>query len=98
MYLSQVSSHVAVAIDRYSASVMDDLDTVVCFFVFQQIRESPRKIQKHVVDLFVMRQFAQFASQYAFNSKELFAKSTPSLGLFFRNMATRRASIQVRFS
>ena len=34
---------------RYSASV-DDLETVGCFFDFQDMRESPRKTQKPVTE------------------------------------------------
>ena len=41
---SYVSSHVAVTMDLYSASA-DDLETVLCFPVFHEMRESPRNTQ-----------------------------------------------------
>jgi len=39
--LNHLSSHKANAIDLYSASA-EDLDTVGCFLVFQEIGELPR--------------------------------------------------------
>ena len=40
----RMSSLVTVAIDRYSASA-DDLETVVCFFVFHEIGDLPSVIK-----------------------------------------------------
>ena len=56
-----ISQHVD-AIYMYSASALD-LDTVVCFFVFQDIGALPRKIQYLVTDLLVSLHLAQSASQ-----------------------------------
>jgi len=50
-----------VAKARYSASE-DDLETVLCFLVFQDIKESPRKMQKPVVEWRVVIQEAQSES------------------------------------
>jgi hypothetical protein len=37
---NQINSHVALAIERYSASA-EERDTVGCFFVFQEIGDPP---------------------------------------------------------
>ena len=49
---SQVSSQVAMDIALYSASA-DERETTVCFFDLQEINESPRKMQKPIIDLCV---------------------------------------------
>jgi hypothetical protein len=41
---SQINSHVAVERALYSASD-EDLETVICFLAFQEIREFPKKKQ-----------------------------------------------------
>ena len=77
---SQVSSQVAFAIDLYSASA-DDLETVCCFFDFQEIKESPRNTQKPLTDLLLSRQPAQSESAKAFNwISELEGKKRPCPG------------------
>jgi len=52
------NSQVVIAIERHLAST-DDLDTICCFFVFQEIRESPRNIIQPVSDLQVSGQPSQ---------------------------------------
>lgn len=47
---NQISSLVVAARAWYSASA-DKRETVDCFLDFQEINESPRKIQKPVMDL-----------------------------------------------
>jgi len=53
----------------YSASV-DDWETIDCFLLFQEIRESPKKIQNSVTDLRSMGSLPWSASEYARNSKD----------------------------
>lgn len=65
----QTISVVVEAIARYSASV-EDRETTFCFLFFQEIRESPIKIQKLVVDFRSVGSLAQLASEYVRNSKE----------------------------
>jgi hypothetical protein len=67
---NQVSSQQTVAIDRYSASAKE-LETIVCFLDFQEIKESPRKTQNPKTDLRVSRQLARSKSQKAFKKKKL---------------------------
>ncbi|XP_022632004.1 uncharacterized protein LOC111240723 [Vigna radiata var. radiata] len=43
----------------------EDLETMVCFFDFQEIRAVPRKTQKPEMDLLVVAQVAQSESEYA---------------------------------
>ena len=57
------------AMARYSASV-DDWETIDCFLLFQEIRESPKKIQNPVTDLRSVGSLPWSASEYARNSKE----------------------------
>jgi len=52
------------AIERYSASA-EDLKMVVCFLDFQEISDSPKKMQKPVTDLLVSGHLAQSESQKA---------------------------------
>jgi hypothetical protein len=54
-YNSQMSSQVAVDKALYSASD-EDLDTVICFLAFHDIRDEPRKKQYPLVDLLVSMQ------------------------------------------
>jgi hypothetical protein len=49
--------------ERYSAFA-DDLDTVVCFLLFQDTSDFPRKVQYPVTDRRVIGHLAQSASQY----------------------------------
>jgi hypothetical protein len=61
----------------YSASA-EDLDTVVCFFDFQEIKELSRKMQYPVTDLLVSEQPAHSESQNAFICKlEVTGKNNP---------------------
>ena len=53
----------------YSASA-DDLEMVGCFLDFQEIRESPKKMQNPVTDFLESAQVAQSASENARNWKE----------------------------
>ena len=57
----------AFAMEWYSTSAVD-LDTVCCFFDFQETKESPMKTQNPLIDLPVSRQVAQSKSAKAFNS------------------------------
>jgi len=50
-----------------SEVVAEDLDTVFCFFFFQETKEDPRNTQKPVKDLADIWQLPQFASQKACN-------------------------------
>ena len=52
----------------YSAST-EDLETIDCFLDFHEIKESPKKMQKPMVDLRVSIQDAQSASVYALKCK-----------------------------
>lgn len=45
-------------IERYTASA-EDLATVCCFLVFQEIGEPPRKTNQPVINLFVRGQLTQ---------------------------------------
>jgi len=60
-YTSHCISQHVVARARYSASE-DDLEMVLCFLVFHDIKESPRKMQKPVVERRVVIQEAQSES------------------------------------
>ena len=64
---NQIISLVVDIIARYSALV-DDWETIDCFF--QEMRESPKKIQKPVTDLRYVGSLPWSASEYARNSKE----------------------------
>jgi hypothetical protein len=65
------------AIALYSTST-EDLDTVVCFFDFQEIKELSRKTQYPVTDLLESTQRAQSKSQNAFIYKlEITGKNNP---------------------
>ena len=66
---NQTISLVVDAMTRYSASV-DDWETIDCFLLFQEIRESPKKIQNPVTDLRSVGSLPWSASEYARNSKE----------------------------
>jgi hypothetical protein len=59
-YNNQISSQVAVDNALYSASE-DDLETVTCFFAFQETRDDPKKKQYPDVDLLVSKHPAQSA-------------------------------------
>jgi len=66
---NQTISLVVDAMTRYSISV-DDWEIIDCFFLFQEIRESPKKIQNPVTDLQSMGSLPWSASKHARNSKE----------------------------
>ena len=74
--------HVVIVIERYSTS--DNLDTICCFFIFQEIRESPINIIQPVSDLRVSRQPAQSASHHPCKRRShlLLNKDTLSWMLF----------------
>ena len=59
----QTSSYTVEAMLLYSYSA-ELLDTVVCFFDFQEINESPNLTKKPDTDLFVFGHDAQSESQY----------------------------------
>ena len=63
-FFNHSSSPVVAAMARYSA-LADDLEMVVCFFAFQETKDSPRKTQKPVTDLRVSKQEPQSASEKA---------------------------------
>ena len=54
-------SHVTATIERYSVSA-EDLDTMTCFFVFQEIRECLRKTNHPVIERLVSGQVVQSKS------------------------------------
>ena len=64
--INQTNSKVTLAIAWYSASA-DERDTMLCFFDFHKISDSPRNTQKPLVDLFVSLQVAQSESTKAFS-------------------------------
>jgi len=66
---NQTISLVVDTMARYSASV-DDWETIDCFLLFQEIKESPKKIQNPVTDLRSVGSLPWSASEYARNSKE----------------------------
>jgi hypothetical protein len=66
---NQIISLVVDVIARYFASV-EDWETIDYFLLFQEIRESPKKIQKPVTDLWSVGSLSWSASEYACNSKE----------------------------
>lgn len=76
----------------YSDST-DDLDTIVCFFDFQETSKLPMKTQKPVVDSLVSGQLAQLAFEYAISSNLEFAeKNMPCPGVpFIYQMILRTA-------
>lgn len=63
--MNQVTSHIAKAIDLYSASAVD-LDIVCYFLDFQEIKESQRKTQNLVISLLEFVHAAQSALAKAF--------------------------------
>lgn len=83
--LNQIISLVTDPIALYSASV-ELLETVVCFFDFQEIKESPRKTQNHVTDLRVSIHPAQSESLKALSCKDYFdERNNPWPGFPFKN-------------
>ncbi|KAA0045220.1 beta-glucosidase 16 [Cucumis melo var. makuwa] len=81
-FYNLISYEVAVQLDMLCTFVEDRIegsmyscrnerDTVVCFFDFQEIKESPRKIQKPVVDFLVSRHDARSVSLKACSWKDL---------------------------
>ena len=60
--LIQISSLVTVAVDLYSTSAKDQ-DTVLCFFIFYEIGESPSVIKYPVKEHLVIGQAPQSESQ-----------------------------------
>ena len=68
--ISHINSQTTDAIALYSASA-EDLETVCCFFDFQDIKESPRNTQYSVIGLLISRQLAQSESEKDFRCKLL---------------------------
>ena len=66
---NQTISLVVDAISQYSALV-EDWKTIDCFLLFQEIRESHKKIQKLVTDLRFVGSLPWSASEYARSFKE----------------------------
>jgi len=66
---NQTISLVVDVMARYYA-LMDDWETIDCFLLFQEIRESPKRIQNPVTDLRYLGSLPWSASEYARNSKE----------------------------
>ena len=66
---SQIISLVVDVISRYFASV-EDWKTIDYFLLFQEIRKSPKKIQKPVMDLQYVGSLLWLASEFARSSKE----------------------------
>lgn len=64
--MSHCSSHTVKARAWYSASA-EDLDMVACFLDHHDINESPKKMQKPVVDFLVSMHMAQSESEKAFS-------------------------------
>ena len=82
--LSQTSSHVVVAITRYSASP-EERETTVYFFVHQEKRLVLSVMKKPVVERRVVGQLTQLKSEYAESCKsQVDGKNSPWLGELFR--------------
>ena len=65
-------------IDRY-LDLVEDWDTACCFLHFQDIKESPKNMQKLEIDLFVYGQLPQSASQYDLSCKLEFSDKNNAL-------------------
>lgn len=79
---------------RYSDSA-EDRDTVVCFLLFHEIKQSPKNRQYPVTDLLVDKHFPQSASTNALNLKDPdLEKEIPLPGDFFRYLKTRKARLR----
>ena len=65
---NQTSSLVVAAMERYSTSA-EDFEIVCCLLAFQETSESPKKMQKPVIDLRESKQVPQSASENAFSCK-----------------------------
>ena len=72
--LIQINSLVTTAIARYSAFA-EDLDTVLCFMVFQDTRDPPTVTKYPINDLLVRRHAPQSESQKADTVKSKLALS-----------------------
>lgn len=87
---SQVISHDARALDRYSASAVERA-TTDCFFIFHEMGDAPRRTQNPVVDHLDMGQVAQSLSQYALSSateEENNKMPCPGFELIYRSSLT----------
>ena len=88
-YLSHVNSQVIEVIDLYSASA-EDLETVVCFLLFQEIRDLPKKTKYPVTDRLVEMHPPQSASQKPIRFKLLLdGNSNPYPGKPFKYRSKR---------
>ena len=91
-YNNHWPSQVACAKALYSAS-KDDPETIVCFLLFQLVRDFTRKNQKPVVDLLVSGKAPQSESENPLRVKEEeVLKKRPLPGLFLRNLRACRAA------
>jgi len=89
---NHTNSATVVAMLLYSASA-ELLDTVCCFFDFQEIRESPYFIPKPVTNFLDNKQDAQSASQYAVTFPEfLLLIRRPSAGCCLIYLITCKAA------
>ena len=85
--LSHSNSLVVAAMARYSA-LAEDLEIVVYFLAFQETKESPRKIQKHLTNFWVSSQDPQSASKNALRwREEVDEKIKPWPGLRLRYLS-----------
>ena len=62
--VNQISSQVTLAIARYP-TLAEDRETMPCFLDFHEIKESPRKTQKPLMDLLISLQAPQSESAEA---------------------------------
>ena len=77
----------------YSASE-EDLDTVICFLVLQEMRELPKKKHWPEIDLLVSRQPAQSASEKPCKvMEELLGKNKPLPGQTLRYLRSLRDAL-----
>ncbi|MFS7910652.1 hypothetical protein Hanom_Chr02g00108751 [Helianthus anomalus] len=84
-------SHVALHIDLYSASA-EDRETTLCFLLFQETKEPPRKMQKPVTNLRLSTHLAQSESAKAVNWKVVpLVNRIPAPGALLRYLKTLKA-------
>ncbi|KAJ0601780.1 hypothetical protein HanIR_Chr03g0132591 [Helianthus annuus] len=77
--------------DLYSASV-EDRETTLCFLLFHETNDPPRKMQKPVIDLRLSTHLAQSESANEVNWKVLlFVNRIPVPGAPFRYLNTLKS-------
>ncbi|KAJ0458049.1 hypothetical protein HanIR_Chr15g0780691 [Helianthus annuus] len=90
-FSSHNTSHVALHIDLYFASA-EDRETTLCFLLFHETNEPPRKMQKPVIDLRLSTHLAQSESANAVKWKVLpFVNRIPVPGAPLRYLNTLKA-------